>query len=227
MFAQRLAGHSTARITRALNDAGVPCPSAADPARNPHRTGYGVDAAARWRPSWPTRGTPAGRCGTGSAPRRTWPTRPTPGWATGRYSGGTCPTAGSSPPGPRMRRWSARTASSPPRTPCRAAPVARLSGRAGQAPVPAGRAARLRDVRAAAGIGLVQRQARLPVPPRHTQAPPSPDPHRPKNAYLREDQILPHLAALHLCSPVPDSGTGRAPDAAPTPAAASPRTLIG
>ncbi len=39
MFAQRLAGHSTARITRALNDAGVPCPSAPDPGRNPHRTG--------------------------------------------------------------------------------------------------------------------------------------------------------------------------------------------
>jgi site-specific DNA recombinase len=39
MFAQRLARHSAARITRALNDAGVPCPSAADPARNPHRTG--------------------------------------------------------------------------------------------------------------------------------------------------------------------------------------------
>jgi hypothetical protein len=38
-FAQRLAGHSAARITRALNDAGVPCPSAADPGRNPHRTG--------------------------------------------------------------------------------------------------------------------------------------------------------------------------------------------
>jgi len=41
MFAQRLAGHSVARITRALNDAGIPCPSAADPARNPHRTGAG------------------------------------------------------------------------------------------------------------------------------------------------------------------------------------------
>jgi DNA invertase Pin-like site-specific DNA recombinase len=39
MFAQRLAGHSVARIARALNDAGVPCPSAADPERNPHRTG--------------------------------------------------------------------------------------------------------------------------------------------------------------------------------------------
>jgi site-specific DNA recombinase len=39
MFAQRLAGHSVARITRALNDVGIPCPSAADPKRNPHRTG--------------------------------------------------------------------------------------------------------------------------------------------------------------------------------------------
>jgi hypothetical protein len=39
MFAQRLAGHSVARIARALNEAGLPCPSAADPARNPHRPG--------------------------------------------------------------------------------------------------------------------------------------------------------------------------------------------
>ena len=41
MFAQRLAGHSAARIARALNEVGVPCPSAADPARNPHRTAAG------------------------------------------------------------------------------------------------------------------------------------------------------------------------------------------
>jgi site-specific DNA recombinase len=42
MFVQRLAGHSVARIARALNEAGIPCPSAADPDRNPHRT------AAAW-----------------------------------------------------------------------------------------------------------------------------------------------------------------------------------
>ncbi len=30
-----------ARIARALNEAGVPCPSAADPGRNAHRTGNG------------------------------------------------------------------------------------------------------------------------------------------------------------------------------------------
>ncbi|MFF4317006.1 recombinase family protein [Streptomyces sp. NPDC001507] len=39
IFAQRLAGHSIARTTRALNDAGIPCPAAADPVRNPHRNG--------------------------------------------------------------------------------------------------------------------------------------------------------------------------------------------
>jgi site-specific DNA recombinase len=41
IFAQRLAGHSVARIARALNEAGVPCPSASDPGRNPHRSGTG------------------------------------------------------------------------------------------------------------------------------------------------------------------------------------------
>ena len=76
MFAQRLGGQSAARIARALNDAGIPCPSAADPGRNPHRTGVGWTLRTVPR-SWPTRGTPAARSGTGSAPTRTWPIRPT------------------------------------------------------------------------------------------------------------------------------------------------------
>jgi site-specific DNA recombinase len=41
IFAQRLAGCSVARITRALNDTGIPCPSAADRERNAHRAGQG------------------------------------------------------------------------------------------------------------------------------------------------------------------------------------------
>jgi site-specific DNA recombinase len=41
IFAQRLDGHSVARIARALNEAGVPCPSASDPGRNRHRNGTG------------------------------------------------------------------------------------------------------------------------------------------------------------------------------------------
>ena len=39
IFAQRLAGLSTAAIARDLNTFGVPTPSAHDPARNPHRAG--------------------------------------------------------------------------------------------------------------------------------------------------------------------------------------------
>ena len=115
MFAQRLAGHSAARITRALNDAGVPCPSAADPGRNPHRTGAAwtlrtvaaILANPRYtgRQVWNRQRTDA-----------TWSTRPTPGSGTSRCSGGTCPRAGSSPNTRRTRRWSARPISSPPRT---------------------------------------------------------------------------------------------------------------
>jgi hypothetical protein len=39
IFESRLAGHSVARITRALNEVGIACPAAADPASNPHRSG--------------------------------------------------------------------------------------------------------------------------------------------------------------------------------------------
>ncbi|BCB83125.1 hypothetical protein Psuf_004380 [Phytohabitans suffuscus] len=41
MFAQRLAGRSVAGIARRLNEMGVACPSAVDPGRNPHRTADG------------------------------------------------------------------------------------------------------------------------------------------------------------------------------------------
>jgi Recombinase zinc beta ribbon domain/Recombinase len=55
IFARRLAGHSVARIARALNDAGIPCPSAADPGRNPHRTGAGwtLSAVTSRKPAHP------------------------------------------------------------------------------------------------------------------------------------------------------------------------------
>lgn len=39
IFAQRLAGRSASNIAHELNQRGVPCPSSADPIRNPHRTG--------------------------------------------------------------------------------------------------------------------------------------------------------------------------------------------
>ena len=74
IFAQRLAGHSVARIARALNEAGVPCPSAADPGRNPTAPGR-HGRWARSPRSCPTPGIPDVRCGTGSAPTRTSPIR--------------------------------------------------------------------------------------------------------------------------------------------------------
>jgi hypothetical protein len=43
IFAQRLAGHSVARIARALNDADVPCPSAADPGQLGLASKIGLD----------------------------------------------------------------------------------------------------------------------------------------------------------------------------------------
>ncbi len=39
IFAERLTGRSAAGIARELNERGVPCPSAVDPARNRHRSG--------------------------------------------------------------------------------------------------------------------------------------------------------------------------------------------
>jgi site-specific DNA recombinase len=41
IFTERLAGRSMAGIARELNERGVPCPSAADQKRNPHRSGQG------------------------------------------------------------------------------------------------------------------------------------------------------------------------------------------
>ena len=40
MFIQRLDGNSLASIARTLSDQRVPCPSGADPQRNPHRAGH-------------------------------------------------------------------------------------------------------------------------------------------------------------------------------------------
>ena len=129
MFAQRLAGHSVARITRALNDAGIPCPSAADPGRNPHRTGAAwtlrtvaaILANPRYtgRQVWNRQRTdfdlvdPA-NTGLGHKQVQRW--NLPEGWVISSI--------------PRTRRWSARPTSSPPRTPARRAarPARRRAG---------------------------------------------------------------------------------------------------
>jgi len=55
---------------------------------------------------------------------------------------------------------------------------------------------------------MVERQPRLPVPPRlhHSQRA---RPGRPKNAYVREALIMPHLAALHQLLTKPAGGPRR------------------
>jgi len=125
MFAQRRAGHSLARITRALNDAGIPCPSAADPERNPHRSGRAwtlftvraILANPRYtgRQVWNRQPTshelidPA-NTGLGHRQVQRWPSR----------------KAGSSPTAPRTRHWSARKTSSQSRASARNATQALL-----------------------------------------------------------------------------------------------------
>ena len=167
MFAQRLAGHSVARIARALNEAGVPCPSAADPARNPHRDLARVDAAARSPRSWQNPRYTGGRCGTGSAPtleladpgnypRAQAGPAVEPARGLGHLEPARAPGAGQRG---RLHRRPGRERRARPGP----------AGQSGAAAVPAGRAAGLRRVRAADGIGLVQRQARVPVPARPYQ----------------------------------------------------------
>ena len=168
MFAQRLAGHSIARITRALNDAAIPCPSAADPKRNPHRSGaawtLGTVAAILANPRytgrqvWNRQRTDAdlvnpANTGLGHRPVARW--NLPAGWViSSRPAHPALVERG------RLHRRPGRQCTPGPGWP-------------GDTPVLAGGVAAVRAVRAAAGVRLVQRQARLPVPPRvHQRHPP-------------------------------------------------------
>ena len=71
IFARRLAGHSVARIARALNEAGRPVPVGGRPGPEPAPHGRGMDAGHGHDDLAATRGTRAVRCGTGSGPTGT------------------------------------------------------------------------------------------------------------------------------------------------------------
>ena len=74
---------------------------------------------------------------------------------------------------------------------------------------------------------LVEREARLPVPPRLRQLR-QPGPGRPKNTYVREDQILPHLAAIAILLAGDTGKPGRASGGpAPLTGPAGAAALIG
>jgi hypothetical protein len=162
IFAQRLAGHPVARIARALNEARVPCPSAADPGRNTHRTGaswtLGTITTILENPRytgwqvWNRQRTDTeladpGNVTLGHKSVQRW--NLPDGWV---IQPSRAPGAGQRG---RLRRR-ARHQRGPRPGP---------AGRAGAAPVPAGRAAGLRGVPAADGISLVERADRVPVPP--------------------------------------------------------------
>ena len=198
MFAQRLAGHSVARIARALNDAGIPCPSAADPERNPHRTGT----------AW-TLGTAATILGK---PRYTGRQV----WNRQRTDSELADPANTSLGHKTVQRWnlpggwviSARPAHPALVSEADFIAAQDISAARGPAPViaPAAPGTRRYLLAGLLACGTCGRRmesawsngkAAYRCRHGHTSAAP-PDPARPKNAYVREDRILAHLPALPL-----------------------------
>jgi site-specific DNA recombinase len=192
MFAQRLAGHSAARITRALNDAGIPCPSAADPKRNPHRTGAAwtlrtvaaILANPRYtgRQVWNRQRTDRdlidpGNTGLGERQVQRWSLPD--GWVISRH-----------PAHPALvseAEFITAQNATAPRGP--AGPAARRYLLAGL--LACGRCGR--RLESAWSNGKPAYRCRHG----HTTATRA-EPGRPKNTYVREDQILPHLAAVAI-----------------------------
>jgi site-specific DNA recombinase len=192
MFSRRLAGHSAARITRALNDAGIPCPSAADPGRNPHRS----------RAGWTLRTVAAILANPRYTGRQVWNRQRTDFDLADPVDTGL---------GHRqVHRWNLPEGWVISKRPAHAALVSEADFIAAQdaaAPRgPAGPAVRryvLAGLLACGRCGRRLESAWSNGKPayrcRHgyTSAT-SPDPARPSNTYVREDQILPHLAAIGI-----------------------------
>ena len=192
MFAQRIAGHSIARITRALNDAGIPCPSAAGPKRNPHRSG------AAW-----TLGTVAAILAN---PRYTGRQV----WNRQRTDADLVDPANTGLGHRQVQRWNLPAGwviSARPAHPALVSEADYIAAQEASAPRgPAGPATRrylLAGLLRCGACGRRLESAWSNGKPayrcRHgytSATRPSPD--RPKNLYIREEQILPRLAALAI-----------------------------
>jgi hypothetical protein len=192
MFAQRLAGHSVARITRALNDAGIPCPSAADPARNPHRTGA----------EWTLRTVAAILANPRYTGRQVWNRQ--------RTDFDLVDPANTGLGYKQVQRWNVPEGWVISRHPAHPALVSEVDFIAAQdvgAPRgPAGPAARRYLLAGLLACGVCGRRlesawsnGKPAYRCRHgyTSAT-GPEPGRPKTTYVREEQILPHLAAVAI-----------------------------
>jgi hypothetical protein len=192
-----VAGHFVARITRALNDAGIPCPSAADPGRNPHRTG------ARW-----TLRTVAAILANPRYTRRQV-------WNRQRTDFDLADPANTALGHKQVQRWNLPEGWVISKRPAHPALVSEADFIAAQQTTaprgPAGPAVRrylLAGLLACGRCGRRLESAWSNGKPayrcRHgyTSAT-SPDPARPKNTYIREEQILPHLAAIAILMHAP------------------------
>ena len=192
MFRQRLAGHSAARITRALNDAGVPCPSAADPARNPHRKGAG----------WTLRTVAAILANPRYTGRQVWNRQ--------RTDFDLADPANTGLGHKQVQRWNLPEGWIISKHPAHAPLVSEADFIAAQQQTaprgPAGQAVRrylLAGLLVCGRCGRRLESAWSNGKPAyrcrhgHTSAT-SPDSRRPRNTYVREDQILPHLAAISI-----------------------------
>jgi len=208
MFTQRLAGHSAARITRALNDSGVPCPSAADPARNPHRTGA----------AWTLRTVTAILANPRYTGRQVWNRQ--------RTDFDLADPADTSLGHRQMQRWNLPEGWVISKRPAHAALVSEADFIAAQdtaAPRgPAGPAVRrylLAGLLACGRCGRRLESAWSNGKPayrcRHGYISATrPHPGRPANTYVREDQILPHLASIAIllaCPPGTSASENRRP----------------
>jgi site-specific DNA recombinase len=192
MFAQRLAGRSAARITRALNDAGIPCPSAADPQRNPHRTGK----------AWTLRTVAAILANPRYTGRQVWNRQ--------RTDHDLVDPANTGLGHRQVQRWNLPAGwviSARPAHPAIISEAEYIAAQDATAPRgPAGPATRrylLAGLLACGRCGRRLESAWSNGKPayrcRHgytSATGPSPD--RPANLYVREDQILPRLAALAI-----------------------------
>ena len=192
MFAQRLAGHSAARITRALNDAGVPCPSAADPGRNPHRT----------RSGWTLRTVAAILANPRYTGRQVWNRQPSQAVLVDPADTGLGHK--------QVQRWNLPQGWVISRHPAHAALVSEADFIAAQDTAvprgPAGPAVRRYLLAGLIACGRCGRRlescwsyGRPAYRCRHGYSSATvPDSARPRNTYVREDQVLPHLAALAI-----------------------------